>query len=314
MKHLSFLAWAASQPWAMMPDAIAAYSAVLVSIAQGERPPPIVYNGQTTDDRNAASAAARSTSSVSGGQIAVIPINGTIVPRMSQLDMCEEGTSTALIRSALADANANPQVAQILMPINSPGGSVYDVPELAAEIASNPKPVVAFAQTLAASAGYWLGCAAGEMYAAPSAEVGSIGVWTAHQNVSEMLKARGIDITLITAGKYKVEGNPFGALPEDAKAFMQSRINDYYSMFTKAVAKSRKVGIDAVRDGMGQGRVLGAAGAAAENMIDGVMTLDQVIAKMQKNIRAGAKPAQSAVIAGGNRAAQRDRDIALLDC
>lgn len=58
---------------------------------------------------------------------------------------------------------------------------------------------------------------------------------------------------------------------------MQSRTQDYYQSFVKAVAKGRNVSIDTVRNGMGQGRVLGSDAALQEKMVDGVMTFDEVV-------------------------------------
>ena len=71
---------------------------------------------------------------------------------------------------------------------------------------------------------------------------------------------------------------------------MQSRVDDYYAVFIKGVARGRGVSLGQVRDGMGQGRVLGAEAALAENMVDGIMTFDQVIKKMQKEARAVSSP------------------------
>ena len=76
--------------------------------------------------------------------------------------------------------------------------------------------------------------------------------------------AEGVKPTLISAGKYKVEGNPYAPLDEEAQGFMQSREDDYYASFTKVVARGRGVPIAQVRDGMGQGRVLGADAAYAQ--------------------------------------------------
>ena len=88
--------------------------------------------------------------------------------------------------------------------------SVYGVAELADQIQSAraSKPVVAIANSLAASAAYWIGCAAGEFYVTPGGEVGSIGVWQAHFDYSQAIASEGVKPTLISAGKYKVEGNP----------------------------------------------------------------------------------------------------------
>jgi ClpP class serine protease len=115
----------------------------------------------------------------------------------------------------------------------------------------------------------------------------------AHEDVSKALEDAGVNVTLISSGKFKTEGNPFSPLPDDAKAFLQSSTDAYYAAFTQAVAKGRNVPIAQVRDGMGQGRVLGAQDALAANMVDGVMPFGDVVRQMQRNARA-ARPGRSA--------------------
>jgi signal peptide peptidase SppA len=192
-----------------------------------------------------------------------------------------------MLRQAVADD----AVSQILLDIDSPGGSVYGVSELGDAILSAraQKPVVAIANSLAASAAYWIGSQAGEFYVTSGGEVGSIGVWQAHQDYSKAMDEAGVKTTLISAGKFKVEGNPYAPLDEEAQGFMQSRVDDYYAAFTKAVAKGRGVPIIEVRDGMGQGRVLGADAALAQNMVDGIASFDQVLSKMHKDAASSAK-------------------------
>jgi signal peptide peptidase SppA len=294
MKHERFIAWCLATPWALMPETMAAYARVLARRA----------GGMDEDDHGAPLAAQRGKGNARAGAIAVIPVYGAIVQRASQIDICEGGTSTQQISAALADALADDSVSQILLDIDSPGGSVYGIQELASEITNARKPVVAVANSLAASAAYWIGCAASEFHVTPGGEVGSIGVWMAHQDWSAALKADGIDVTLISAGKYKVEGNPYAPLSEEAKTFMQSRVDDYYQAFTRGVAKGRKVGVDQVRKGMGQGRVLGADQAKAEGMVDSIATFEQVVANMQRNIKSAAPRA--------SRLAAAQREIAIL--
>ena len=275
MKHERFIAWALATPWALMPERMAAYAAVIARKAG---------DVEAMNDNHAGPA--RGRNNARSGAIAVIPVQGTIVQRANQLDMCESGTSTTQISAALADANADDSVSQILLDIDSPGGSVYGVQELAAEIQASKKPVVAFANSLAASAAYWIGAAASEFHITPGGEVGSIGVWSAHQDMSKALDDAGVKVTLISAGEFKVEGNPYQALSADALGFMQSRVDDYYAAFTQGVAKGRRVGIDAVRNNMGKGRCFGADQAMAARMVDSVSTFDQVVARMQKSIKA----------------------------
>lgn len=203
MKHERFIAWCLATPWALMPERMAGYAAVLAKYTASNAP-----SAHEPDHEAPAAGPRSSRGNARSGAIAVIPVYGAIVQRASQIDICDGGTSTQQISAALADAMADDTVAQVLLDIDSPGGSVYGVQELAAEITGAKKPVIAVANSLAASAAYWLGCAASEFYMTPGGEVGSIGVWQAHQDWSKALADAGVNTTLISAGKYKVEGNP----------------------------------------------------------------------------------------------------------
>ncbi len=295
MKHTSFIAHALATPWAMQREMLSAYAGILAR--------KFSLSDDAYQGHEPASAAVKTAGQQrSVGNIAVIQLYGVIMQRAGMMEMCGSGTSVQTFTNNFRNALADETVGQILIDIDSPGGSVYGIGELAAEImaARSSKPVVAVANSLAASAAYWIGCSASELYVTPGGEVGSIGVWQAHEDWSAALTDAGIKTTLISAGKFKTEGNPYEALGEDAQAFMQSRVQDYYTAFTKGVAKGRGVNIEAVRNGMGQGRVLGADAALAENMIDGVLTYDDVLRKMQRNARAATKPARSALKAAQN--------------
>jgi len=300
-----FLAECLTTPWALQRERLSAYAAILARRYAGQ-----VKAGEdaTTHPENRGAdvqAATQRTGNARTGSIAVVPVLGPITQRASMMSLCDGGTSTQAISKALREANADESIGAILLDIDSPGGSVYGVAELAAEIRASAKPVTAIANSLAASAAYWIGTAAAEFYVTPGGEVGSIGVWMAHEDWSKALAEQGVGVTLISAGKFKVEGNPYGPLDADAQAFMQSRVDDYYGAFTRDVAKGRRVSVDAVRGGMGQGRVLGATQAVDEKMVDGVMTFDAVISQMQRAMRARSQPA--------SRAAQRQATLQLLE-
>ena len=273
MNNTAFLAQFLATPWAMKPEVIAAYINIL--------------SGRHAGGPVAAYQAAKPAATARQGSIAVIPVYGALMQRGGAMLDYFGGTSTDQVSGMLRQALADETVSQILLDIDSPGGSVYGTGELAAEIlqARSQKPIVAFSNSQAASAAYWIGCSASEFYATPGGEVGSIGVWMAHDDYSKAMADVGVKTTIISAGKFKVEGNPYEPLGEDAQAFMQSRVSDYYAAFTQGVAKGRGVPIDAVRSGMGQGRCIGADQALAENMVDGVMTLNDVIKKMQRSAK-----------------------------
>jgi signal peptide peptidase SppA len=137
------------------------------------------------------------------------------------------------------------------------------------------------ANTLAASAAYWLASAASELVVTPSGEVGSIGVFAIHEDYSAALDRVGVKVSLISAGKYKTEGNPFEPLGEEAQAAVQGTVNDYYDMFIRAVARGRGVSQADVIAGFGEGRVVMAEQAVRLGMADRVATIDEVIGGLQ---------------------------------
>ena len=281
-----------STPWALMPKRLASLHSVLMRWSQS-----VPASSQTREtvaaDRAARDARSMASASSSSGGIAVLPLYGVVMQRGNMVqDVSAPGvTSTQVFSKALKAALQDGGVSQILIDIDSPGGSVYGVAELADEIlaARKIKPIVAIANSMAASAAYWIGCSASELYVTPGGEVGSIGVWQAHQDMSAALDAAGVKTTLISAGKYKTEGNPYKPLDEDAIVYFQSRVDDYYNAFLDAVSKGRGVAHGAVSEDMGQGRVLGADAALSARMVDGIATMPEVIRKMQK----ATKPAVS---------------------
>lgn len=300
MKTPHLLAYALSTPWAMMPERMAAYATVLARHYSGELPPAAVVktdrHAELMAEVQAAVARGSSGGSRAGG-IAVVPVFGAIVEWASQIDICDGGTSSRAVAQALTDAENDDTVGQILMVFSTPGGSVYGTQECGDVInrVKATKPVIGIAQSLAASAGYWLLSQCTEAYCAPGGEVGSIGVYSGYENIAKALEAAGIDVELFSAGQYKTELSPFSkeGLSDEARAYQQQRSGDYYAMFTKAVAKGRNVPIDAVRNGMGQGRVLGADAALAAGMIDGIMPMDQLVKKMQRDGKAAARSANA---------------------
>lgn len=309
MKRSILIAEFLSTPWALMPERLQAFAGVLGRWSKGEAAAETVLAGIEAD-KQTRTAKSSSNQNAGGGAIAVLPFYGVVTQRGNMVDDVSGpgSASTQRFTQAFRDALADPAVGSILIDIDSPGGSVYGVAELFTEImqARGQKQIVAISNSLAASAAYWVGCAAAEFYVTPGGEVGSIGVWQAHEDWSAAMEEAGVKTTLISAGKFKVEGNPYQPLDGDAQAFMQSRVDDYYVAFTKAVAKGRGVNIDAVRNGMGQGRVLGADAALAEKMVDGVMTFDDVIRKMQKDAKAASRNT------GASRLASAKRDLQLI--
>lgn len=268
-------------PWAIRPSKLYEIMAFL----------ELKSHGLEISEEDKRMFSAGPVQSRSDGSVSVIPVHGVISRRANLLSEFSGGASidklTAQFRAAISD----PSVSAIVFDMHTPGGSVYGVPELTEEMmkARGTKPIVAVANHEIASAGYHIAVAADEIVVSPSAEIGSIGVYTAHDDISELMTKVGEKITLVYSGTYKVEGNPYEPLSDEAKDYMQQRVADYYEIFTKAVAKGRGVALTDVVNGFGQGRMVGAKEAVRIGMADRVGTLDDTIARLLKPRRAAAK-------------------------
>jgi ClpP class serine protease len=188
--------------WAVRPD-------ILGSIAAALREPGILAAPTRSEDLQAAAAASESKQEAGG--IAVIPLRGVITPRASLMSLLfGGGEGLEGFRANLRAALASKDVSQILLDIDSPGGSTDLVSETAAEVRSarQTKPVTAVANTMAASAAYAIASQANELAVTPSGDVGSIGVFAVHEDWTGFNEKFGVEPTYISAGKFKTELNP----------------------------------------------------------------------------------------------------------
>lgn len=265
-----------STPWSILPEKLEEIVALVEEHASGAR--------LTAEEIQTRIGTGQRPEARVAGSVAVLPLHGVVTQRANVMTEISGGTSTerfgAMLRSYLADA----AVSAVVIDVDSPGGSVFGVSELAQEImrARGPKPIVAVANSLAASAAYWIASAADEIVVSPGALVGSIGVLAVHTDISKAEEMDGVKTTLVTAGKYKAEASEYGPLSEEARAQMQARVDSYYGMFLRDVANGRGVPVSTVRDSYGQGRVATAEEAIRAGMADRIATLDQVLAKLTR--------------------------------
>ena len=181
--------------------------------------------------------------------IAIIPIHGTLVRRAVGLDAASGLTSYARIAADIDAALASPDVAGILLDIDSPGGEAGGVFELSAHIraANAVKPVWAHAGDSAFSAGYAIACAARRVTLAQTGGVGSIGVIALHIDQSVRNAQNGLSVTALYAGAHKNDATPHAPLTPQATDALQSEIDRLYALFVDHVARMRGLDADAVR-------------------------------------------------------------------
>jgi HK97 family phage major capsid protein len=199
--------------------------------------------------------------------IGVINISGVITPESLGGDVTVEGIS-AILNRMLGDDS----ITSIVMNIDSPGGVVYGIADLAQEISlgAKKKPIIAYTSGMMASAAYWLGSSATKLVASVGSQVGSIGVYSMHVDLSRLYENAGINVTIIRAGDNKAETSPFAPLSANAEANMKASVDDYYDQFVGAVAKSRGVTVAHVNKNYGQGTVFNARQALSLGMIDSI--------------------------------------------
>lgn len=242
----------------------------------------LVAAHDTNDEERLERLNGRITKSQVNGAVAVIPIQGAIGHRSNFISEYFGWPTTEKLGEMLDDAMENKAIGAIVFDINSPGGLAVGNQELHDKMMSyrGKKPMVAVANGMAASAAYYIASAADEFVVTPSGEVGSIGTVMVHADMSKYYEEAGIKTTVIKAGKYKWEGNPYAPLTEETLEELQKGVDAHYDMFVNAVAAGRGVSAAKVKKDFGQGRMVMAEEAKSKGMVDRVDTLENVLARL----------------------------------
>lgn len=228
-------------------------------------------------------AAASSVTRTVAKAIAVIPIIGVVEKRRSMMMDYFGGASTDEVGYMLEAAVNDDRVKAVILDMDTPGGMVYGTPELANKIYAmrGRKPIVAISNPMACSAGHYIGSAADRFYVCPSGDVGSVGVYVLHVDMSKAYEDAGVKVSVIRAGEHKIEANPWEPMTEDVRKSIQDDVDDIYQSFVGDVAKFRGKTRAEVLENFGKGRAVSAKAALAAGMVDGIATFDQVVARLQ---------------------------------
>jgi signal peptide peptidase SppA len=220
------------------------------------------------------------------GNVAVVKIHGPLFTNAPAFAKALFGVSDYTdISNALVLAAKDPSVHSIMLDVDSPGGAVagvHDVAQLVSRIDEQVKPVHALAGGMMASAAYWISSGARQITGGPLSAVGSIGVLQIHTEYSKQLEKEGITTTVLRAGRYKALGNPVEPLSDSARAEAQSRLDYTYGIFMGHVAEQRGLPYDLADAKMGQGRVFLGEQARGAGLIDSVGTFEQALAAAEK--------------------------------
>jgi len=202
--------------------------------------------------------------------VAEIPIRGPIGKGLGNLERSCGATSIEDVLANVREAVGRQDVRGILLNIDSPGGTAQGVPEAAAEIAraAEVKPLLAFTDGMMASAAYWLGSQADSVMAAPSSNVGSIGVYFPITDSSRRAEAMGLKVGIVknTGGTFKGMGFPGVPYSEEQLAHLQARADELFGMFRSAVLAKRPN----VKPAAMRGQTLYGASARDAGLVDDV--------------------------------------------
>ncbi len=207
-----------------------------------------------------------------GDKVAVVEVTGEI-------------RDTSDIVQQIQDYGKEDSVRAIVVRLNTPGGSAAATEEVFSEIKrvrdEKKKVVVASIASVGASGGYYIACAAQEIFANPSSITGSIGAIAQWTNYGDLLRWAKMKDVVIKSGALKDAGNPARDLTPEERAYIQSVINDIHGHFVKAVAEGRKLKVEEVRK-LADGRVFTGTQALENHLVDRLGNLPDAIRQAAK--------------------------------
>lgn len=204
-------------------------------------------------------------------KVAVIRLSGIISDSASPR---RPGISHYRFAKPIEKAFEKPGIKAVVLAINSPGGSAAQsalIGNLIRQLAEEKeRPVYAFVEDVAASGGYWLACAADEIYAQDSSIIGSIGVISASFGFEDFIERHGIHRRVHTAGKQKSVLDPFQ--PERAEDVRRLKIiqADIHTAFIEWVKTRRGERLQGEEEDMFEGQFWAARAALENGTIDAV--------------------------------------------
>jgi signal peptide peptidase SppA len=267
-----------TSPWAILPERLQEICAIYRAHAHGEKADLAAIEaaiGRTLDNQ------AKGYEVID--RVAVVPLEGVIAKRMNIFSRISGGVSTQLFQRDILAAADDPEAHSIVVLVDSPGGTVDGTQAAmqAIRAAREQKQVVVVVDGLGASAAYWIASAAERIYIVDdTTEVGSIGVVASHQDWSRYEENLGVKTTEITAGKYKRIASEHAPLTQEGRASIQDQVDQIYTIFVNDVAANRGRDVETVLKDMADGRLFIGRKAVEAGLVDGIRSLQAVIAAL----------------------------------
>jgi serine protease SohB len=209
--------------------------------------------------------------------VGVLRLSGVI----GRIGPVGSGMTLAGLERTIKRAFSARNLKAVALAVNSPGGSAVQSAMIARRIrelaGEKNVPVVAFAEDVAASGGYWLACAADEIFADENSIIGSIGVISAGFGFPDLLERFGVERRVHTAGKRKGMLDPFRPeAPEDI-ARLHSIQADVHDSFKRMVRERRGDRLQAPDAELFEGDIWTGSQALSLGLVDGIGNLRTVM-------------------------------------
>lgn len=206
--------------------------------------------------------------------VAVIPVYGMLSKGAGPFaESCMGVVNPDRVSHALDQAMSAREVKKIVFDINSPGGRVTYIPELAAKIReaaqTRGKTLFAFSDQMIASAATWIATQTNETVITTSASEGSIGTYLAFLNPKVAMQMQGYALEMFSKGTHKGLGLPGRDLTQADREYLQAGVDRVNAEFVAAVKAGRpKVTEEALRDA----KMYDGVAAVKQGLADGVVT------------------------------------------
>lgn len=220
--------------------------------------------------------------------VAIIPIMGLLVRRAPGWAQEYGIFATDRIKMAVELAGMDPTIENIMLRIDSPGGSVSGLAELGDVLSATAKPITAQIEGMAASAAYYVASQADRIYMGRGDLVGSIGTRIMLYDYHKWFEENGIKAIPIDTGPFKSAGAMGTEITEEQQADFQRIVDFYFDDFVAMVAKGRNMTTDAVL-AVGDGRVFTPPEALSAGLVDAIQTFSETF----NQLRAAPNPGRS---------------------
>ncbi|BFD47043.1 MAG: hypothetical protein DMENIID0003_01170 [Wolbachia endosymbiont of Sergentomyia squamirostris] len=180
---------------------------------------------------------------------AIIPIHGILTKKPEAFDDFLGMTSYEKIQEEIEEALEDEKVEIILLDIDSPGGEVNGIFDLADLIynAKSKKRIIAMANDDAYSAAYAIASSAEKVFVSRTSGVGSIGVIASHIDQSGFDEKQGVKYTTVFAGSKKNDLNPHEPITSESLGSLKKEVDRLYEMFVQLIARNRGLSIEKIR-------------------------------------------------------------------